>query len=49
MMKDTMVVDVSQDWATGCDVQQRFMHCAAPPADGISHAVRCQQLPRAGR
>jgi len=29
MMKDTMVVDVSQDWATTCDVQQRFMHHAA--------------------
>ena len=29
MMKDTMVVDVSQDWATSRDVQQRFMHKVA--------------------
>jgi hypothetical protein len=42
MMKDTMVVDVSQDWATTCDVQQRFMHHAVPPADGIRYAARCQ-------
>src|SRR6516164_5587141 len=35
MMKDTMVMDVSQDRATTCDVQQRFMHHAVPPADGI--------------
>ena len=39
MMKGTMAVDVSQDWATTCDVQQRFMHHAVPPADGISYAA----------
>jgi len=44
MMNDTMVVDVSQDWATACDVQQRFMHHAVQPADGIRYAARCQQL-----
>lgn len=43
-MTDTMVVDVSQDWATACDVQQRFMRLAEPSADGISYAARCQQL-----
>lgn len=43
-MTDTMVVDVSQDWATACDVQQRFMHHAVPTADGIRYAGRCQQL-----
>jgi phosphoserine phosphatase RsbU/P len=43
-MTDTMVVDVSQDWATACDVQQRFMHHATPTADGIRYAARCQQL-----
>ena len=43
-MTDTMVVDVSQDWATACDVQQRFMHHAVPTAAGISYAARCRQL-----
>jgi sigma-B regulation protein RsbU (phosphoserine phosphatase) len=43
-MSDTMVVDVSQDWATACDVQQRFMDHAVSPADGIRYAARCRQL-----
>ena len=43
-MSDTMVVDVSQDWATACDVQQRFMHHAEPAGEGIRYAGRCQQL-----
>jgi sigma-B regulation protein RsbU (phosphoserine phosphatase) len=43
-MTDTMVVDVTQDWETACDVQQRFMHNAVPAADGISYSARCRQL-----
>ena len=43
-MSDTMVVDVSQDWATACDVQQRFMLHAVPAAHGIGYAARCRQL-----
>lgn len=43
-MSDTMVVDVSQDWASACDVQQRFMDYGAPTADGFHYAARCQQL-----
>jgi sigma-B regulation protein RsbU (phosphoserine phosphatase) len=43
-MIDTTVVDVSQDWATACDVQQRFMHHAVPTADDISYSARCRQL-----
>jgi sigma-B regulation protein RsbU (phosphoserine phosphatase) len=43
-MSDTMVVDVSQDWATACDVQQRFMHHDRPAADAIGYAARCRQL-----
>jgi phosphoserine phosphatase RsbU/P len=43
-MADTMVMDVSQDWATACDVQQRFMDHTFPTTDGISYAARCQQL-----
>lgn len=43
-MSDTLVVDVSQDWVTACDVQQRFMHHAVPAAEGISYSGRCRQL-----
>ena len=43
-MSDPMVVDVSQDWATACDVQQRFMDHGMPPGDGIRYAGRCRQL-----
>jgi phosphoserine phosphatase RsbU/P len=43
-MSDTMIVDVSQDWETACDVQQGFMHFAVPVAEGISYSARCRQL-----
>jgi len=43
-MTDTVVVDVSQDWATACDVQQRFMHHPMPTADGMRYCARCRQL-----
>jgi len=42
-MSDTMIVDVSLDWETACDVQQGFMHFAVP-AEGISYSARCRQL-----
>jgi phosphoserine phosphatase RsbU/P len=43
-MMDTRVVDVSQDWATACDVQEAFMQHGAPAAEGISYSGRCRQL-----
>lgn len=43
-MSDTMVVDVSQDWATACDVQERFMHHAVPTPHGVRYGARCRQL-----
>ena len=43
-MSDTMVVDVSQDWATACDVQERFMHHGVPTADSVDYGARCRQL-----
>lgn len=43
-MTDTMVVDVSQDWASACDVQEGFMRRAAPSADSIRCSARCRQL-----
>ena len=38
------VVDVSQDWETACDVQQRFMHHPILAPEGVSYAARCRQL-----
>jgi len=43
-MTDTLVVDVSRDWASACDVQQGFMHSTLPTGHGISYAARCRQL-----
>ena len=43
-MSDSIIVDVSQDWETACDVQQGFMHFSVPFAEGISYSARCRQL-----
>lgn len=48
MTTDTVVVDVSQDWASACDVQQGFMHCAARTVDPVSYSARCRQLRELG-
>jgi phosphoserine phosphatase RsbU/P len=44
MSNDAMVVDVSQDWATACDVQHRFMGATVSAPDGLSYAAHCRQL-----
>ncbi len=44
MTTDTMIVDVSQDWSTACDVQQRFMRYTAPTQDAFSYGAHCRQL-----
>ncbi len=44
MATDTAVVDVSWDWATACDVQQRFMCHTAPRLDALGYGARCRQL-----
>ena len=44
MTTDELVVDVSQDWASACDVQQGFMHYTAPTLDALSCGARCRQL-----
>ena len=43
-MSDSIIVDVSQDWETACDVQQGFMDFSVPVAEGISYSARCRQL-----
>ena len=44
MTSDTMVLDVTRDWATACDVQERFMQHAAPTVDSLSYSARCRQM-----
>lgn len=45
-MSETMVVDVSQDWAVACDVQQRFMQSTVLATGSLnySYSARCRQL-----
>jgi len=43
-MNDTIIVDVSQDWETASDIQQRFMHHGASAAEGVTYSARCRQL-----
>jgi phosphoserine phosphatase RsbU/P len=42
MTTDALVVDVSQDWTTACDVQQRFMQ--HPAIDALRYRAQCRQL-----
>ena len=44
MTTETVVMDVSQDWATACDVQERFMQHPSPTIDGLSYSARCRQV-----
>jgi phosphoserine phosphatase RsbU/P len=44
MMSDEMVVDVSQDWAIACDVQQRFMQGPGRNADSVHYSARSRQV-----
>jgi phosphoserine phosphatase RsbU/P len=44
MSPDAMVVDVSQDWLTACEVQQRFMQPPAAAFDTLSYSAQCRQV-----
>jgi sigma-B regulation protein RsbU (phosphoserine phosphatase) len=44
MTSDAVVVDVSRDWATACDVQERFMQHVGPSIDTLSYSGRCRQV-----
>lgn len=41
---DSVVVDVSQDWLSACDVQECFMQAAGRPVRGLSYAAQCRQM-----
>ena len=48
MTSDAFVVDVTQDWAIACDVQQRFMQHLSPAIDNVTHSARCRQVRELG-
>src|SRR5581483_8300583 len=44
MTASAMVLDVSEDWAIACDVQQRFMQAPKRATDaGMSYSAYCRQ------
>lgn len=44
MTTDTVIMDVSQDWVTACDVQQRFMQHPDATMNALSYSARCRQV-----
>jgi sigma-B regulation protein RsbU (phosphoserine phosphatase) len=44
MPSETIVVDVSWDWAVACDVQERFMQNPGARIDALSYSARCRQV-----
>jgi sigma-B regulation protein RsbU (phosphoserine phosphatase) len=48
MTSDALVVDVSQDWAIACDVQQRFMQGLDSAIDTLDYSARCRQMREIG-
>lgn len=44
MTNETVVLDVSRDWITACDVQERFMQHTSPVMDSLSYSARCRQV-----
>jgi sigma-B regulation protein RsbU (phosphoserine phosphatase) len=44
MTTGDVVVDVSQDWALACNVQQRFMQGLGRKRDSVDSSARCRQL-----
>jgi sigma-B regulation protein RsbU (phosphoserine phosphatase) len=44
MQSETMVVDVSRDWAVACDVQERFMQTPSAGIDALTYSARCRQV-----
>lgn len=43
-MGETLIVDISQDWLSACDVQQRFMLHSDCAAHSLNYSARCRQL-----
>lgn len=44
MITESVVVDVSQDWAIACDVQERFMEAPCGKTQRLRYTARCRQM-----
>ena len=44
MTSASVILDVSRDWVTACDVQERFMQHTGPAVDSLSYGARCRQV-----
>ena len=44
MTSDAMVMDVTEDWATACHVQRRFMQLSNATSATVSCSARCRQV-----
>ncbi|HTR39873.1 MAG TPA: PP2C family protein-serine/threonine phosphatase [Bryobacteraceae bacterium] len=48
MLSETLAMESGHDWATACDVQQRFMQHPIPEIDAWDYAGRCRQMQALG-
>jgi sigma-B regulation protein RsbU (phosphoserine phosphatase) len=48
MRTDTLVIENCRDWATACDVQQRFMGYSVPAIVPLDYSARCRQVHELG-
>lgn len=48
MTSDALIVDVSQDWAIACEVQQRFMQGLDSAIGTLDYSARCRQMRELG-
>lgn len=44
MATDSVVVDVSQDWAVACGLQERFMEVPGLGTRSLNYSARCRQM-----
>ena len=44
MKTDEMIVDISQDWALACDVQEAFMQAPCTVSNSFDYSARCRQV-----
>lgn len=44
MASEALVVDVSQDWAIACEVQERFMQAPSAGIESLTYSARCRQV-----
>ena len=48
MLTDTIVMEAGGEWATACEVQQRFMRNLGPAIDTLDYSARCRQAQELG-